>query len=199
MFSKMSLSETEAKNLLEKLNIPPNDWISPNVEIRESPLGGKGMFAKEPIHEGETVIRWGGTPKNVFTEEEIRAGKARKSSSIAIEEDIYLAGEANVPTEDTDLLNHSCDPNLWLKDAVTLTARRDIETGEELTADYALWQSDEDWVAGWECKCGTSVCRKKITGQDWRLPGVQKRYKGHFSPFLNRKIEQLQKLANQDK
>jgi SET domain-containing protein len=39
--------------------------------------------------------------------------------------------------------NHSCDPNLWHADVVTITARRDIAAGEELTIDYAThpgWQ-----------------------------------------------------------
>lgn len=185
----MPLTEPEAQSILEKLNIPKEDWISPKVEIKEFPLGGRGMFAKEPIDEGEVVIRWGGTPENVFAEEEIRAGKARKSSSIEIEEGIYLAGEADVSAEDSDFLNHSCNSNLWMGDAVTLVARRNIKEGEEVVADYALWQGDESWVADWDCKCGSPDCRKRVTGKDWRLPELQERYKGHFSPFINRRIE----------
>jgi len=52
-----------------------------------------------------------------------------------------------------DYTNHSCDPNLWMKDEATLMARRDIEAGEELTADYMVWEVDEDYRAAWECKC----------------------------------------------
>jgi hypothetical protein len=35
-------------------------------------------------------------------------------------------------------LNHSCDPNVWMEDEVTLAARRDLGVGEELTAVCAL-------------------------------------------------------------
>lgn len=34
--------------------------------------------------------------------------------------------------------NHSCDSNLWMRDAFTVCARRDIAEGEELTLDEAL-------------------------------------------------------------
>ena len=39
--------------------------------------------------------------------------------------------------------NHSCDPNVWMQDEVTLAARRDIAIGEELTIDYAMIEGDE--------------------------------------------------------
>ncbi len=190
----MPLPEIEAKQLLERLGIPKEDWVSPKVEIKESPLGGKGMYAKEDIEEGETVIIWGGTPSTLFTEEDIKAGKARRGSVAAIDEGLYLAGSADEEAAITDFTNHSCDSNLWMKDAVTLIARKGIKSGEEITADYALWQSDEDWSASWECNCGTAVCRRKITGRDWRVPDVQERYQGHFSPFLNKRIGQLQEI-----
>ena len=41
--------------------------------------------------------------------------------------------------------NHSCDPNTWMQDEVTITARRNIRTNEELTIDYALFVLDDDW------------------------------------------------------
>jgi len=187
----MFLTESERTSILEKLNIPEDDWISSKVEIRKSPLQGRGMFAKEEIEKGEVVVIWGATATNIFTEDEIRAGKARKHSSVQIEDGLYLAGEIDDPNVDSDLINHSCDSNTWMQNAVTLIARRDIKTGEELTVDYALWETDEKWMGDFDCKCSTQVCRKQITGNDWKLHSVQQRYKGHFSPFLNRKIENL--------
>ncbi len=81
--------------------------------------------------------------------------------------------------------NHSCDANLWMRDAVRIVARRNINQDEELTIDYALmivvpWQMD--------CGCGASACRATITGDDWQLPELQLRYKDHFSPFINERI-----------
>jgi len=146
------------------------------------------MFAAQPIHAGEVVIIWGG---ELFTAEDLRAGKARMSSVAALDEDVYLADPVDAPDGPDYFLNHSCDPNVWMQDAVTLIARRDIASGEELTADYALWEADEHWTLPEECCCGSPLCRTIITGGDWRLAALQERYAGHFSPLLNRRIEQI--------
>lgn len=87
-------------------------------------------------------------------------------------------------------INHSCDPNAWMVDAFTHVARRNIKKGEEITTDYALMEADENFIAKWECKCGSHLCRHKFTGKDWKQPELQKRYKGHFSPLINKRIVQ---------
>jgi hypothetical protein len=168
-------------------------WIDPRIAVRPSPIHGRGMFAAEPIRAGEVVIIWGG---ELFTAEDIRACKARMSSVAALDEDVYLADPVDDPDGPDYFLNHSCDPNVWMRDAVTLIARRDITPGEELTADYALWEADDDWTLPEECCCGSRLCRTIITGGDWRLAALQERYAGHFSPLLNRRI--LQPNAGSD-
>ena len=45
---------------------------------------------------------------------------------------------------------------------------------------------DDDYSL--ECKCGAPNCRKILTGKDWQLPELQKRYAGYFSTYLARKI-----------
>ena len=40
---------------------PTEDWVSPKIEVRTSPMHGSGMFAKSPITPGEEVVVWGGT------------------------------------------------------------------------------------------------------------------------------------------
>jgi SET domain-containing protein len=146
------------------------------------------MFALEPIEKNEVVVIWGGL---LFTKEEIRAGKAKRGSISAIDENLYLAEDKDGPSDPADFMNHSCDPNVWMKDEVTLVARCRIEPSEELTADYAMWEAGEDYVMPWKCACGSSLCRKTITGRDWRLRELQERYGNHFSPFINRRIKQL--------
>jgi hypothetical protein len=89
-----------------------------------------------------------------------------------------------------EYLNHSCDPNVWLDDEVTLSARRTIAPGEELTSDYALWELNEDHVSPWLCRCGSRLCRGRFTGQDWRSPELQRRYAGHFHPTIEARIAQ---------
>lgn len=168
-----------------------NPWIDPRVEIKPSPIHGIGMFAKSLIPQGEVVVIWGG--KYVDKEE---AEKARQEGKIAqqIDKDtfdVYSREEAN--RDPTWFMNHSCDPNVWMKDEVTLVARHDIKPGQELTGDYAMWEAEEDEVKPWECKCGSPLCRKTITGKDWRLLELQHRYDKHFSPLINRRIVRSKK------
>ncbi|MCX6790795.1 MAG: hypothetical protein NTV62_01205 [Candidatus Gribaldobacteria bacterium] len=61
--------------------------------------------------------------------------------------------------------------------------------GEEVTVDYGIWEDDPKYISKWECLCGSPLCRKKVTGNDWKLPTLQKKYSGHFSPLLSKRIK----------
>ncbi|HEY0603637.1 MAG TPA: SET domain-containing protein-lysine N-methyltransferase [Herpetosiphonaceae bacterium] len=163
----------------------PETWIDPRVELGESATHGQGLFAKELIRAGETVIIWGGI---AYTEAELRAGKVpRGISYMFIDDGLILTG----PDKAMDYyVNHSCDPNIWMADQVTVVARRDIQPGEELRGDYALWESEPESTLA-PCACGTALCRGTVTGDDWQRPELQERYKGHFLPFLNRRIARM--------
>ena len=163
-------------------------WIDPRIELRPSPIDGIGMFTIRAIAKGEPVVIWGGT---VFTEEEIRAGKARRHSVAEIGEGLYLAAGVGEPESPDDFMNHSCDPNVWLADEVTLVAMRGITAGEELTADYAMWSTDPSWTLPIPCGCGSRLCRRAVTGNDWKRKDLEARYRSHFSPYINDRINLL--------
>ena len=78
---------------------------------------------------------WGGT---VYTQAQILAGHANPETIAVLDEGLYLAEPAGAPLADDYALNHACDPNVWMLDAVTLAARRPIAPDQEVTADYAL-------------------------------------------------------------
>jgi len=172
----------------------PSSWIDPRVEVRPSPLHGKGLFAAASIRRGETVVIWGGV---VLTQEEVDAGRYEPGTLGAIGEGLYMAGRPGDAKDPSDYMNHSCDPNVWMQDEVTLIARRDIAAGEELTLDYAMLEADEDCMAPWECRCGSALCRGGYSGQDWRSGELQSRYGDHFSPFINGRIRTLGPLESQ--
>ncbi len=67
-----------------------------------------------------------------------------------------------------------------------VVAMRDIRPGEELTTDYALF---DDYDGSMTCQCGTALCRGMITGHDWRQPDLQRKYRGYFSWYLQRRIQ----------
>src|SRR5712691_4775606 len=62
----------------------------------------------------------------------------------------------------------------------------DIPAGSELTIDYAM--IDGDPAVRMECSCGTPECRKVITGGDWRLPKLRRRYAGYFSRYIQERF-----------
>lgn len=169
---------------------PPSEWIDPRIEIRGSPSAGREMFARAPIRAGEVLIVWGGW---VCSSADVAAGRVAPRSTVYIGEDTFLGAPVGA-YDRGDFINHSCDPTVWVADENTLVARRDISLGDELTLDYALFEGDEDDVKPWDCRCGSPRCRHRITGKDWRRSELQRRYRNHFSPFINRGIERLRSV-----
>ncbi len=147
--------------------------------------GGYGVFARSKIAKGELVSLWGG---RVVHAAELDPDLPRFTERVLqIDEDFYLlTAEAKEPN---DCFNHSCDPNLGFFGQIGLVAMRDIEPQEELTFDYAM--SDGSPYDEFDCQCGSANCRKKVTGSDWKLPGLWQRYDGYFSPYLARRIASM--------
>ena len=169
------------------IDVRPKDWRDPRLELRPSSIHGKGHFASEPFKAGEIVWVFGGT---LFSREDIVAGRANERTLMRLDDNLWLGSTRERPIDDDYYLNHSCDPNLWITDTIKLTARRDIPAGIEVTMDYATHFDDHSWIMKNNCNCGCRDCRKIITGDDWKRKDLQERYKGHFTPFLNKRIAQ---------
>ncbi|NGN69480.1 SET domain-containing protein [Streptomyces sp. A7024] len=154
---------------------PEHTWLSPKAEVRDSPIEGRGLFAVAAIRRDEPVQRSGG---RLIDDAEL-AALTPPHSSFTVGPGQHLLMAADDPGR---YGNHSCDPNLWLADAVTMTARRDIAPGEELTSDYATLTGIESYSM--PCRCGTPACRGTVTGADWQLPALRTAYGSHWSPAL---------------
>ena len=81
--------------------------------------------------------------------------------------------------------NHSCEPNIGVRGQIVFVALRAIESGEELTHDWATTDDDDYRV---ECRCGAASCRQILTGKDWQRPDLQEKYRGYVSWYLEEKI-----------
>jgi len=164
----------------------PTCYLSRRLEGRRIPdRGGRGVYARLPIAAGEVLAVWGG--EVVSGERLRRAGPAAVRVSLQIEDNLYLVSGREGPA---DWINHSCEPNAGLRGQVVLVAMRDIEVDEEICYDYAMSDgSDYDVL---DCCCGTSSCRRKITGRDWRIPELVQRYHGYFSPYIQARIDREQ-------
>lgn len=167
-------------------------YLSPKTEVRESKIHGRGLFAIADIARDEVVAVKGGRivdRKTLRQEITPRLGPVE----IQIDDDLFIAPTSDEERELSMLYsNHSCDANLGIRGEITFVAMRQIRAGEELTHDWATTDDDDYTI---DCKCGTSNCRKILTGKDWQRPELQKRYAGYFSAYLARKIAALLKQA----
>ena len=160
-------------------------WRSPKIEIRDDTLAGRGVVAIADIDKDEIVAIKAG---HVITRAELdEAVAAAGDFALQIEDDFYIAPRHVDEVLDMSvMINHSCDPNVGFRGSTIYVAMRDIEAGEELSHDYAMERSDDYSL---DCRCGSALCRGKVTGEDWKLPELQARYGEYFSIYLRRKIE----------
>ena len=173
--------------------VPPAQdcWLHPGVEVRRSPVAGVGLFAKTAVPAGTVVSRLGGrlvssAELSRLLESADQDPERRYVNTITVDEGLHLV----LPQWSLNGYgNHSCDPNLWWVDAYTLVARRDIAPGEEVTNDYATSTMSAEFAM--ECRCGSSLCRRWITGDDWRLPHLERQYGEHWVPAVLARIRSL--------
>ena len=129
--------------------------------VRESPAGGRGVYAARRFVEGEPVIQMRG---EVLRRDQVDWAR---HWSMQIGPDLFLCNDHTHPGID-HFLNHACEPNLGFMDGGRprhqpwLHALRDIEPGEELCWDYATSEGDPGWSI--PCLCGGPRCRGTIRG-----------------------------------
>jgi hypothetical protein len=165
------------------LVIAVQNFLTPLAESFDTPPHGFGSRAISVIPPGTSVATFGGT---ALTRTEFAPYEAeRRSRSLQVNANLIFLGP---PTrEPGDSINHSCEPNCGMRNATTIVAVRDIAVGEELTFDYAM--SDASDYDEFDCNCGASLCRGKVRADDWQLETLRHRYKGFFSPYIQRKID----------
>jgi len=154
-----------------------SSWISPKAE-KGSPSGieGRGLFATGSFATDELVAIKGG---HIVDSETLSGLPERlQASEIQIADGFYLVALTDEEYEPIMLfLNHSCEPNVGFAGNSVLVAMCDVAPGEELTTDYALFDTSSDEMA---CRCGQLSCRGQITGADWKLPELQAKYAGYL-------------------
>ena len=153
--------------------------LSPKCHTDASPSGGKGVFASEPIAEGEVVAVWGG---KVYTSVEVtqlaRVIPHFDTHTVSLCNGYYLGSENLFQFDDAELFNHSCEPNVGVKGQVVLVSRRLIAAGEALTFDY---DTTEASATPFVCRCGSPICRGTIDGSGWKDPEFIERNRNYLS------------------
>ena len=160
-------------------------WVSPKAaKGTQSNITGRGLVAVDTINKDEVVAVKGG--HLVSTEAFQSLPLHLQNADVQITDNLHLVALTDEEYEPVRLfLNHSCEPNVGFGGNIVLVAMRDIETGEELTTDYALF---DDYDSSMECHCGQRSCRGRIDGRDWKRSDLQERYRGYFSWYLQHRI-----------
>jgi SET domain-containing protein len=110
-----------------------------DFEVRESPINGKGIFAKRLIKSGEIVFVW--HPKTLTKEE------SSKLSKTELKHYTYPDGDKILWMQPPErYINHSCDANTVVIGKSDV-ASRDIRAGDEITSDYIDIETEDLFVA----------------------------------------------------
>jgi len=136
------------------------------IQTRRSGVHGKGVFAVQPIAEGETLIEYVG---EIISWPEAQArhphdpGNPNHTFYFHVDEDHVI--DALYGGNSSRWINHACDPNCEAEEQngrIFIKALRNIEAGEELNYDYGLI-IDERYTpklkAEYPCWCGSAKCR----------------------------------------
>jgi uncharacterized protein len=136
------------------------------IEVRDSQIHGRGVYARADIKKGRRILEYVG--------ERISHGEADRRYLEKGDDDghtfffvvdgrtVIDGGNGGNPSR---YVNHSCNPNCEtvIEDRrVFVESIRDITAGEELGYDYQLtWESSDDAedLALYSCRCGAPKCR----------------------------------------
>jgi hypothetical protein len=138
------------------------------IEVRDSPIHGRGVYAARDIRKGERIIEY--TGRVVSWKEADRlppSDPADPSHTFLFSlSDGKRVIDASVSRNAARWINHSCDPNCESEEdedgRVFIEAVRDIARGEELHYDYCLVLDEKitkKLRREYRCLCGAQNCR----------------------------------------
>jgi SET domain-containing protein len=134
-------------------------------EVRQSPVHGKGVFARRDIEAGERIIEYRG--ERITWDEATR--RAQESGGPVNHTFYFSLADGRVIDggrrgNDARWINHACEPNCeaYEEDGrVFIHALLPIARGEELNYNYALIYDERHTPALkrlFACRCGTPGC-----------------------------------------
>lgn len=170
----------------------PSTFLSHKLQPCLYPDGkGRGLVAAAPVFRGETLVIFGGSVVRYV--EVMALPEDERRLVVQVDEDAFLWSAKEGPG---DWLNHSCAPNAGLQGQIVVVAMRDILVGEAVCYDYAM--SDGCSYDEFVCHCGAPECRGFVSGDDWRRPELMRRYRGFYSPYLQRRIAAMRRRGAMD-
>src|SRR5881394_506309 len=140
---------------------------TPLYIVRNSPIHGRGVFARRTIRKGTCIIEYRGERITVKeAERRPDSDPANPNHTFLFELNDGRVIDAAVRGNAARWINHSCNPNCEpIEDddcRVYIEAKRTIRAGEELSYDYQLsvaGRISAKMKAGYACRCGAPRCR----------------------------------------
>src|SRR5215475_8229094 len=120
--------------LVKKPSIDPR-YTCFRMEIRESKIHHRGVFALDRIPQNRKVIEY--TGERISRRETKRRGSGRHTYLFTLDD--YWTLDGAVGGSGAEIINHSCDANLRssiVKGHILYFSRREIQPNEELSVDY---------------------------------------------------------------
>lgn len=158
--------------------------------VKNSSVQGKGVFASRDFKKGSFVLAI--DDSHIVLDESKLTPKQHEVDLDYLDSKIVLMQ----PPE--KYINHSCDPNVYVKTENSLRnvyAMRDIVKGDEITYDYSINGDNE---GTFECRCGSKSCRKIYQGNFFKLPvDIQIKYLPYldtwFAKNYKERVDKLRK------
>jgi hypothetical protein len=144
----------------------PPIHTSPLIEVRNSPVHGRGVFAVAPIKKGVRIIEYlGDRVSHAAADARYEDHDESDNHTFLFIVDKHTVIDAGVGGNDARFINHQCEGNcesVIENRRVFIDATRDIAPGEELGYDYEIGREKDDPPNVDEiyaCRCGSPQCR----------------------------------------
>jgi len=138
------------------------------IEVRNSPIHGRGVYAARAIAKGERVMEYRGeiiSWKEADERPPSDPNDPHHTFLFSLDDGKRVI-DASQSGNDARWINHSCDPNCETEESesgrVYIEALRDIARGEELNYDYCLIIEEKltkKLQRQYLCLCGAAKCR----------------------------------------
>jgi len=139
---------------------------SPLVEVRNSDVHGRGVFAVAPIAKGTRIFEYlGERVSHAAADKRYEDHDENDNHTFLFIVDRNTVIDAAVNGSDARFINHHCDGNCTSvieNRRVFIDSLRDIAPGEELGYDYEIGRDKDDPPNVDEiyaCRCGSPKCR----------------------------------------
>lgn len=151
--------------------------VSPWIVSADSPIHGRGVYARVPIPAGTRIIEYTGeriTKAESARREVLRARRQQRGGDGCVyifELNARVDIDGRLRRNVARLINHSCEPNCRsdiIRGRIWILALTDIPAGTELTFDYGYTYRESFHHP---CRCGAPSCAGFIVdaAHRWRV------------------------------